>query len=159
MKFLMKEKLITMIICIMFLFLFLNFFLQIRLGISNVRQQANLVIHQMKEVLDENEKNLEELMQSIKEDYIIRAKVASYTIENDIVDESDIDELQKIAKLLQVDELHLFDEKGTLYSGTHPEYYNLNFDSGEQISFLNQCCMTLHYLYVKTLCQIQQQEK
>ena len=149
MKFLMKEKLITMIICIMFLFLFLNFFLQIRLGISNVRQQANLVIHQMKEVLDENEKNLEELMQSIKEDYIIRAKVASYIIENDIVDESDIDELQKIAKLLQVDELHLFDEKGTLYSGTHPEYYNLNFDSGEQISFFKP----MLYDSTLSLCQ------
>ena len=144
-----KEKLITMIILIMFLFLFLNLFLQIRLGISNVRQQANLVIHQMKEVLDENEKNLEELMQSIKEDYIIRAKAASYIIENDVVDEADIEELRKIAKLLQVDELHLFDEEGTLYGGTHPEYYDLTFDSGEQVSFFKPM------LYDRTLslCQ------
>lgn len=135
MKILAKERLITMILFIMFLFLFLNLFLQIRLGITNVKQQAGLVIHQMKEVLDENEKNSEELMQSIKEDYIIRAKAASYIVENNMIEETDSKELKKIATLLQVDELHLFDAKGVLYAGTHPEYYGLTFDSGEQVAF------------------------
>ncbi len=149
MKILAKKRLITIILFIMFLFLFLNLFLQIRLGITNVKQQANLVIYQMEEVLDENEKNLEELMQSIKEDYIIRAKAASYIIENNITDETDVEELKKIAKLLQVDELHLFDTTGLLYGGTHPEYYNLTFDSGEQVSFFKPM------LYDRTLslCQ------
>ncbi|MFR5914977.1 MAG: hypothetical protein ACLUGJ_07745 [Blautia wexlerae] len=31
-----------------------------------------------------------------------------------------MDELQKIAKLMAVDEIHLFDDQGTIYSGSAP---------------------------------------
>ncbi len=43
--------------------------------------------------------------------------------------------MKKIAKLLEVDEVHLFDTKGFIYAGTNPEYYGFNFDSGEQMNF------------------------
>ncbi|MCD7772608.1 MAG: GGDEF domain-containing protein, partial [Ruminococcus sp.] len=47
----------------------------------------------------------------------------------------DVDELKKIAELVEVDEIHIFDETGCIVSGTHPEYYGYTFDSGEQMEF------------------------
>lgn len=44
-------------------------------------------------------------------------------------------ELQKIAKLMSVDEVHLFDKSGKVYSGTVPKYYGYNFSSGKQIAY------------------------
>ena len=35
--------------------------------------------------------------------------------------------MEKIARLLQVDEFHLFDTKGNLYAGSEPKYFGLNF--------------------------------
>ncbi len=37
--------------------------------------------------------------------------------------EYDVEELQKIADLILVDEIHLFDKNGYIYSGTLPKYY------------------------------------
>ena len=49
--------------------------------------------------------------------------------------EYDVEELQKIADLILVDEIHLFDKNGYIYSGTLPKYYGFSFDSGEQMEY------------------------
>ena len=36
---------------------------------------------------------------------------------------------------MAVDEIHLFDENGYIYSGSVPKYFGYNFDSGEQIAY------------------------
>ena len=36
---------------------------------------------------------------------------------------------------MSIDEIHLFDKSGTVYSGTVSKYYGYNFDSGEQIAY------------------------
>lgn len=43
--------------------------------------------------------------------------------------------MEKVANLLDVDEFHLFDPDGTLYGGSQPKYFGLNFRSGEQMQF------------------------
>ena len=48
---------------------------------------------------------------------------------------SDIEELRTLATHLQIDEIHIFDDTGCIISGTHPDYYGLTFDSGEQLRF------------------------
>ena len=53
-----------------------------------------------------------ELIESLKDDYIVRAKAVSYMIDADPAVEYDVNELQKIAKLMAVDEIHLFDDQG-----------------------------------------------
>ena len=45
--------------------------------------------------------------------------------------------MKKIAKLLEVDEIHIFNKEGTIYAGTEPKYYGLNMKTGEQISFFS----------------------
>lgn len=44
------------------------------------------------------------------------------------------EELQKIASLMSIDEIYLFDATGKIYSGTKPEYYGCS-DSGEQMEY------------------------
>ena len=56
-------------------------------------------------------------------------------IDADPAVEYDVDELQKIAKLMAVDEIHLFDDQGTIYSGSAPKYFGYNFDSGTQMEY------------------------
>lgn len=79
--------------------------------------------------------NRNELIESLKDDYIVRAKAVSYMIDADPAVEYDVNELQKIAKLMAVDEIHLFDDQGTIYSGSAPKYFGYNFDSGAQMEY------------------------
>lgn len=75
------------------------------------------------------------MINSLKDDYIVRAKAVAYIIDAKPEAEKDVDELRKIANLMSVDEVHLFDKDGTIYSGSVPKYYGYNFDSGEQIEY------------------------
>ncbi|MGN1090683.1 MAG: GGDEF domain-containing protein, partial [Huintestinicola sp.] len=77
----------------------------------------------------------ETLLASLKEDYMIRAKTVSYILEHHPDAEYNIDELKKIAELMGIDEIHIFDDKGTIYSGTVEKYYGLSLDAGEQIGY------------------------
>lgn len=43
--------------------------------------------------------------------------------------------MRKIADLLQVDEIHVFDKNGRIYAGSMPKYYGYTMDSGEQMNF------------------------
>ncbi len=130
-----KRTLICITLSTMFLLLFLNLFMQMYIRINSVKEQLNLILNQLEDVLEENEKSIDELMTSLKEEYIIRAKAASYILEHNISYENNMNELKKVAKLLQVDEIHLFSTDGVLYAGTNPEYYGLTMDSGEQVAF------------------------
>jgi diguanylate cyclase (GGDEF)-like protein len=94
-----------------------------------------VLLDQVVKILEDDEENEAELVESLKEDYIIRAKTVAYILDSKPEAEYDIDELQKIAGLMQIDEIHLFDETGRIYSGSEPKYYGFNFDSGEQISY------------------------
>ena len=53
-------------------------------------------------------------IESLKDDYIVRAKAVSYIVDAKPQVENDVEELQKIAKLMSVDEIHLFDETGCI---------------------------------------------
>ena len=46
-----------------------------------------------------------------------------------------IAKLKNIAELMEVDEIHIFDKTGRIYAGTHPQYYDFTFDSGDQMRF------------------------
>lgn len=43
--------------------------------------------------------------------------------------------MRKIADLLQVDEIHVFDKNRRIYAGSMPKYYGYTMDSGEQMNF------------------------
>ncbi len=98
-------------------------------------QTGTVLIDQVKNVLTTNEEKEQALVDSLKEEYIAKAKAVSYIIDNNPRTETDIAELIRIATLMSIDEIHIFDETGTIYGGTVPPYYGFNFDSGEQMAY------------------------
>jgi diguanylate cyclase (GGDEF)-like protein len=104
-------------------------------NLENVRQTSVMLMDQIDRVIEQNEIDEAELIASLKEEYVIRAKAVSYILTKNPRAKTDLDELKKIASLVYVDEIHLFSTKGEIFSGTMPQYYGLNFDSGTQISF------------------------
>ncbi len=135
MKQFIRKQVLLIVAFVMILLLLLNLVFEIRSNRKMAEQEASLMISQIEKVMTDNEKDLNDLMDSLKDEYIIRAKAASYMIENELPADPSISELYKIANLLQIDEIHLFDAAGMIYTGTHPEYYGYSFDSGEQMAF------------------------
>lgn len=89
-------------------------------------------LNQISNMIASNKQELNTLTSSIREDYLTRASVFAYIIaQNPAVLESQ-SELKKIKLLLNVDELHVIDERGILVHGTVPIYFGMDFRSTEQ---------------------------
>ena len=97
---------------------------------ANAYKLSKVLLDRVFTVLDKNDQSEEELIESLKDDYIVRAKAVSYIVDAKPQVENDVEELQKIAKLMSVDEIHLFDETGCITSGSVPKYFGYSFDSG-----------------------------
>lgn len=90
---------------------------------------------QVSTLIRENQNELDTALEDFSNTSLRRAKTASYVVEHDPEIETDIHELKKLADILEVDEIHLFDLSGEIYFGTHPEYYHFTFRSGEQMNY------------------------
>ncbi len=104
-------------------------------NINNASQTSHFLLNQVERIISDYESREEVLSEQLKEDYITRAKAVAYILMKYPKAENNIDELFRIARLLKVDEINLFNVEGVIYSGTVPEYYNMDMDSGEQIAF------------------------
>ena len=102
---------------------------------ANAYKLSKVLLDRVFTVLDKNDQSEEELIELLKDDYIVRAKAVSYIVDAKPQVENDVEELQKIAKLMSVDEIHLFDETGCITSGSVPKYFGYSFDSGTQMSY------------------------
>lgn len=90
---------------------------------------------QFEQILSRNQQELEQTEKEYAQTCITNAKIVSRILENAPELIGDLEELRVIAELVGVDEIHIFDKNGKLYSGTNPEYYNMTFNSGEQMQF------------------------
>ena len=140
MKKIISKRLSMVIVLTMLFVLLLNLFLQIETAQENMERSARLMIERIEEIFYTNGSDLENLTESLKDEYIVRAQAAAYMLTNHPEKERDVDEMLNIADLLRVDEICLFDESGSMYGGSHPEYYGLTFYDGEQISFFQVRC-------------------
>ena len=120
---------------VLILLLVVQYFVQSAENRKNAFNTDTILIEQVESIIVSNRKKEQVLVDSLKEDFIGRARAVSYIIDKNPSAEYDLAELKKMASLLLVDEIHLFDTTGTIYSGTVPAYYGFNFDSGEQMRF------------------------
>ena len=130
-----KKKIIILSIMIIVVALLLEASILKYVNDKNAHRTSKVLLDCVITVLDKNDASRNELIESLKDDYIVRAKAVSYMIDADPAVEYDVKELQKIAKLMAVDEIHLFDDQGTIYSGSAPKYFGYNFDSGAQMEY------------------------
>ena len=144
-----KRKILVLSITIVAIALILETCILRYVNEKNAQTTSNVLLDRVIAVLDKNESSEERFVKSLKDDYIVRAKAISYIVDAKPEVEYDIDELQKIASLMSVDEIHFIDETGTIYSGSIPKYFGYSFDSGEQMAFFKQMLKN----YDLTLCQ------
>nr|MCR5505522.1 GGDEF domain-containing protein [Bacilli bacterium] len=82
-----------------------------------------------------NQHEEETLLASLKADYIVISKAVAHFLDANPSAVSDVDELKAMCNLMSIDEIHIFDETGTIFSGTQPEYYGYSFYDGDQLSY------------------------
>lgn len=134
------KKAFTIRLCIvvtisMLAIVLLSYYLQMKSAKEALYANSTIWIEQISQLLEQNDLDIEHLKEDLKEDYFIRAKAAAYIIQNNPEVKGNLEEIRKIASLLQVDELHLFDKEGHLFDGSEPKYYDFTFNSGEQMQF------------------------
>lgn len=120
---------------VMLVIMLINVVIQVVASIERTKVDAENIFKQMERILEQNNENLTRTMEDYSESCIKNAQAIAYIIDQDNSILEDIDELKKIASFMGVDEIHIFDENGVIFFGTHPEYYGYSFDSGEQMNF------------------------
>lgn len=98
-------------------------------------ENATRTFYQIEQVLNQNQEELAEVREAYSKTCLHNAEAIAYIIQNEPSILGSIGGLKKIAQFMEVDEIHIFDKTGRIYAGTHPEYYDYTFDSGEQMSF------------------------
>lgn len=98
-------------------------------------ENATRTFYQIEQMIESNQEEIEEVVAQYSETCLSNAEAIAYIIQKDPSVLDSVEELRNIARLIGVDEIHIFDKTGRIYAGTHPEYFDLTFDSGEQISF------------------------
>lgn len=134
-KQLINRYLYTVALLLIILSLMIVSIIQIKLARDQIYSEALTTLEQIEEIMIENQEELKLTKREYSRTCLLNAKVISRFIQNDPSILYDIEELKTIAKHLEIDEIHIFDETGTIFTGTHPEYYGFNFDSGEQMAF------------------------
>ena len=113
----------------------LNYYFCFSRNHAQLERVSEDYFRQVSTLIRENQNELDTALEDFSNTSLRRAKTASYVVEHDPEIETDIHELKKLADILEVDEIHLFDLSGEIYFGTHPEYYHFTFQSGEQMNY------------------------
>lgn len=113
----------------------LNYYFCFSRNHAQLERVSEDYFRQVSTLIRENQNELDTALEDFSNTSLRRAKTASYVVEHDPEIETDIHELKKLADILEVDEIHLFDLSGEIYFGTHPEYYHFTFRSGEQMNY------------------------
>lgn len=92
------------------------------------RTKTEQVIH----TLESNRAELELINENLDEDYLTRAKAAAYVLDRVQEVSMDVEQMQYLANLLNVDELHVIDENGIIVSASVSKYIGIDMDDHEQ---------------------------
>ena len=111
-----KRKILILSITIVAIALILETCILKYVNDKNAQTTSNVLLDRVIAVIDKNDSSESEFVKSLKDDYIVRAKAISYIVDAKPEVEYDVDELQKIAGLMSVDEIHFIDDTGTIYS-------------------------------------------
>ena len=134
-KKLINRYLYTISIILVLFSLMIASLIQFKMEHDRVHTEALHSLAQIEQLLTENQKELEEKQEEYRKTCLLNAKVVSKIAESSPDILYDIEELKNMARNLEIDEIHFFDSTGRIFTGTHPEYYDLTMDSGSQIAF------------------------
>lgn len=135
MKKMIIEQLTTVVAIVVILTLALNYMLEIWNIERTANNESSKLFLQVEQILERNNEELEIIEAEHRQQCIDNATSVAYILSHTPHIMEDTDELKKIAALLNVDEIHIFNAEGEIVKGSEPKYYGLTFDSGEQVKF------------------------
>lgn len=115
-----------------FLILFINFLFDWHSLESQQFNTFQIKIEQIIHTLENNQTELEIMKENLDEDYLTRAKAAACVLDRQDEKIMDVSEMQYLAKLLNVDELHYIDENGIIVSASVSKYIGMDMANDEQ---------------------------
>jgi diguanylate cyclase (GGDEF)-like protein len=90
--------------------------------------KTDQVIH----TLENNQRELALMNENLDEDYLTRARAAEYVLNGQQDTSMDVGQMQYLAKLLNVDEVHVIDENGFIVCSSVSQYIGIDMDDHEQ---------------------------
>lgn len=96
---------------------------------------SEMILQQLEDVIEENKESYQTLLETLKEEYTLRAETVANLLEMEGRLYQTTEEYRKIAKQLRVDEIHIINTGGCIVAGTNPEYFGYSFSSGEQMGY------------------------
>ncbi len=132
------------------LFVFIDMNVKFLSNQNEMRKATYRLFWQIEQLVRQNNSEISQVRAELEKECISRSQTAAYFLQN--LDNSfiEVNNLRILAQKLMVDEIHIFDKEGNLFTGTNPEYYGMTMNSGEQISFF------LPLLHDRTLCLCQE---
>ncbi len=137
MKKYIVTKLVILVLVITAILLSISIYIMLDSAYDSFYDEASVQISQINEILKENDSEVIQVQDELNADFLVRAKAASYMIQHNPSVVYDINQLEEIINLLQIDEIHLFNNDGIIFAGNVPEYYGFSVHDGEQISFFS----------------------
>ncbi len=135
MKIIIIKRLAIAILISAVISFFISYFVQIDLSKNSFYADSEAKIDQIMENVAYNDEINFEMTESLKDEYLVKANTISRFLEYDPDLIHNMDALHDYMELLSFEEIHFFDETGTIFAGTNPEYYGYSFDSGEQMGY------------------------
>lgn len=96
---------------------------------------SEMILQQLEDVIEENKESYQTLLETLKEEYTLRAETVANLLGMEGRLYQTTVEYRKIAKQLRVDEIHIINTGGCIVAGTNPEYFGYSFSSGEQMGY------------------------
>lgn len=129
-QFMMKTMRVAVIVLLAIAVTVLLF--QLYVSGNNVKKTSRERINDAFDKLSESKVTIAELTENLNEEYISKANAFAEMLKLNPSIKDDSAELERIRKLLGVDELHVTDGNGIIYWGTVPDYFGFDFSTSEQ---------------------------
>lgn len=114
------------------LILFFNFLLYLHMLETQQVRTFEAKIEQVIHTLENNRAELQMMNENLDVDYLTRAKAAAYVLDRQEEVAMDVSQMQYLADLLNVDELHMIDENGIIASASVAEYIGMDMADHKQ---------------------------
>ena len=98
-------------------------------------ENAAELFQEIETLLIDNRADFDAAQKSYEQTCLHNAEILAYLFQCSPSIMDNLEELRRLAELIEVDEIHIFDETGRMFAGTNPEYFGYTFDSGVQMHF------------------------
>lgn len=132
MRKIMTKKISASAIVSIVLMAVLVFAFQIVVSRNNASVTSDVRLADAVARVEESKITITELTENLDIEYISKANAFAEMIKLDPDIINDADELERIREMLEVDELHVTDDKAVIWWGTVPGYFGFDFNTSEQ---------------------------